>query len=270
MLEYVKCGGWTVDNIKDTLNLMMKGLFHPDNKLSLIPNWVSASRALCGVLIPVMVLSGTSFEVLFGTLFYAAISDFLDGKLARMVVREETDEGAMLDAISDKVFAILLMTFLIPFVKTISINLVLEGAIAVINGKILSSGREPKSNFIGKIKTWPIFISLGLGYLGLSSYNLGIDMNSFINVSSALSAVSIPLEVMSAKKYFDEYKKKDNTSSFVVISEDEDILEEVKEKEDREFSISLDRSKNVRAMVFERTMDDDMELENGKQKKIEF
>jgi len=269
--------GENMDNIKDTIRLMVKGLFYPDNKLSLIPNWVSASRAICGLIIPIMVFSGVSFEVLFGTIFYAAISDFLDGRLARILVREETPEGAMLDAISDKIFAILLMSFLIPFINTLAINLVLEGVIAVINGKILATGRTPKSNFIGKIKTWPLFAALGFSYLSLSLSNMGMDMSTLMNIASGLSLVSIPLEVASTKGYLDTYMNKDNYSleepdvSYEVQISDDEKDASKENNNDKTFSIALDKDKNIQAMVFEcPTLEDEEKLEIGKQKKIEF
>lgn len=197
-----------MNNIKKVLKLITKGLFYPDNKLSLIPNWLSASRTICGFLIPLIYFFGVPFEVLFGTIFYAAISDFLDGRCARIVAHGETPEGAMLDAISDKIFSIFLLFFLIPYVNSFAINFILEVGISIINGKILADGNTPKSNTIGRVKTWPLFISLVFGYLGLSLNGIGMDMSLFTNIASGLSLISVPLEIASAKGYLDSYTNK--------------------------------------------------------------
>lgn len=262
-----------MNNIKNILKLIAKGLFYPDNKLSLIPNWISASRTICGLLIPLISFFDVPFEVLFGTLSYAAISDFLDGRFARMFAHGETPEGAMLDAISDKIFSIFLMFFLIPYANTFAINLILEIEISFINGKILANGNTPKSNIIGRIKTWPLFISLVFGYLGLSLRGIGIDMNLLMNIASGFSLISVPLEIASAKKYLETYNKKDdyslNENEISTENELQNIIEE--KKNNKKSVIVLDKNKNVQAMVFEQSIDEDKKkLNKGKQKKIEF
>ena len=263
-----------MNNIKKTLKVIVKGLFNPDNKLSLIPNWLSASRGLCGLVIPILVYNSASFEIILGTVCYAALSDFLDGKAARLVAREETNEGAMLDAISDKTFAILLMTFLIPIVNTIAINLILEAVISVINAKTLANGGKPKSNLIGKIKTWPLFISLGFSYLGLSLANMNIDSQTIMNLSSAFSMLSIPLEIMSAKKYLNSYqntKTIQNTAEVKKELTEEKQNEKEKNDEIKNYGLKLDKNNNTTLMVFENpNIQDDYELDKGRQKKIEF
>ena len=79
-----------MNTIKNTTQKFAKGLFNPDNKLSLIPNWLSFSRVIGGLAIPIMTYTGTPLPVLFGTISFLAISDFLDGKAARIIAKEET------------------------------------------------------------------------------------------------------------------------------------------------------------------------------------
>lgn len=252
--------------------MMMKGLFNPDDKLSLIPNWISASRAVCGLIIPILILNGVSSQILFGVITYAALSDFLDGRTARLIAKKETFEGSMIDAISDKVFAILLMTFLVPHVHTIAINLALEIVISIINGKVLANGKIPKSNLIGKIKTWPLFTSIGLSYLGLSLNNLGIDVKVIMTIASISSIISVPLEIMSAKKYSETYKNIDIPQN---IDKNQNKIQESKiekgSKKEKNIRLALDKNKNIQVAVYERkTNPNDEKLEKGKQKKIEF
>ena len=199
-----------MDTIKNTIKTFAKGLFNPDNKLSLIPNWLSFSRVIGGIAIPVMAYTGTPLPLLFGNITFLALSDFLDGLTARVIAKEETKEGAMLDAISDKIFSIVLIIGILPILPIFAANGALEGVIAFINGKLLVAGGQPKSNFLGKVKIWPLSIALILGYLALAIQNLniaGITNETLLAISTALSLGTIPLQAINIKEYADKYKK---------------------------------------------------------------
>ena len=199
-----------MDTIKSTIKTFAKGLFNPDNKLSLIPNWLSFSRVIGGIAIPVMAYTGTPLPLLFGNITFLALSDFLDGLTARVIAKEETKEGAMLDAVSDKIFSIVLIIGILPILPIFAANGALEGVIAFINGKLLAAGGQPKSNFLGKVKIWPLSIALILGYLALAIQNLniaGITNETLLAISTALSLGTIPLQAINIKEYADKYKK---------------------------------------------------------------
>lgn len=199
-----------MNSIKNTTKTFAKGLFNPDNKLSLIPNWLSFSRVIGGIAIPVMAYTGTPLPLLFGNITFLALSDFLDGLTARVIAKEETKEGAMLDAISDKIFSIVLIIGILPILPIFAANGALEGVIAFINGKLLAAGGQPKSNFLGKVKIWPLSIALILGYLALAIQNLniaGITNETLLAISTALSLGTIPLQAINIKEYADKYKK---------------------------------------------------------------
>lgn len=199
-----------MDTIKNTIKTFAKGLFNPDNKLSLIPNWLSFSRVIGGIAIPVMAYTGTPLPLLFGNITFLALSDFLDGLTARVIAKEETKEGAMLDAISDKIFSIVLIIGILPILPIFAANGALEGVIAFINGKLLATGGQPKSNFLGKVKIWPLSMALILGYLALAIQNLniaGITNETLLAISTALSLGTIPLQAINIKEYADKYKK---------------------------------------------------------------
>lgn len=199
-----------MNTIKNTIKTFAKGLFNPDNKLSLIPNWLSFSRVIGGVAIPVMAYTGAPLPLLFGNITFLAISDFLDGLSARVIAKEETKEGAMLDAVSDKIFSIILIIGILPILPIFTANGALEGVIAFINGKLLAAGGHPKSNFLGKVKIWPLSIALILGYLALAIQNLnvaGITNETLLAISTTLSLGTIPLQAINIKEYADKYKK---------------------------------------------------------------
>lgn len=66
-----------------------------------IPNVLTYSRALLGVLLPLVWLGGA--EWLLVAIMYAGISDGLDGYLARKL-KTETPIGGVIDPLADKVF----------------------------------------------------------------------------------------------------------------------------------------------------------------------
>ena len=199
-----------MDTIKDTIQKFIKGLFYPDNKRSLLPNWLSFSRVIGGLAIPIMAYTKAPLPVLFGSISFLAVSDFLDGLTARVIAKEETKEGAMLDAVSDKIFSLLLIIGIIPILPVFAINGLLEGAIAIVNSKNLSEGGTPKSNFLGKVKIWPLSIALILGYLALAIQNLniaGITNETLLAISTVLSVGTMPLQAINVKQYYSEYKR---------------------------------------------------------------
>lgn len=188
--------------IFENLKIMFKALVKPDDKRSLIPNWLSFSRCIFGPVIPVMTYLGAPTLAIFGTISGLVFTDFIDGKIARKITPKPTRGGALLDAISDKVFSLSLILGAITLQPIFIINGVLEAYISIINGKAMANGKEPKSNLLGKLKTWPLFISLIFAYLGIAV----TDTNLFSNIAIALSLITIPLECINIKEYKDAAK----------------------------------------------------------------
>lgn len=191
-----------MNNISKTANSSLKALVNPDNKLSLIPNWLSFSRAIGGVAIPIMVQKKSPYKVLIGTISFIALSDFLDGLAARKLVKEETEEGAMLDAISDKIFSLSLIIGIAKDNPTFIINGALESVISIINAKMLNEGEKPQSNKLGKLKIWPLSLSLISGYSSIVTNNKNLMV-----LSTYLNALTALLEIVNIKEYSEEYKK---------------------------------------------------------------
>lgn len=194
--------------IKETSKKITKALFYPDNKKSIIPNWLSFSRLIGGITIPIIINKGASIKTIVKVTSFVALSDFFDGKIARLL-NAESEDGALLDVISDKFFSILLITGIIPNNKLFITNGILESAIAIINGKNLKEGGTPKSNLIGKIKIWPLSIALAMGYISLSIKNnniTNINSDTLMNIASAFSLATIPLEIKNIKDYHKNLK----------------------------------------------------------------
>ena len=270
-----------MDTIKNTIKTFCKGLFKPDNKLSLIPNWLSFSRVIGGISIPIMAYTEAPLPLLFGNVTFLAISDFLDGLTARVIAKEETKEGAMLDAVSDKIFSIILIIGILPILPIFAINGVLEGGIALINGKLLANGGAPKSNLLGKVKIWPLSIALILGYLALAIQNLniaGITNETLLTLSTALSIGTIPLQGINIKQYFDEYKKQIEKNQNEELHIEQPILEnenelnkskeKSKDKENEKTSQFTLSRENHQAIIYELEQQKTVEEKTQESKKI--
>lgn len=128
-----------------------------------IPNILTFSRALAPVIvIPTILMDKLYLVIIELTIF--AITDFLDGKLARKYDCV-SPFGRKLDAFCDKLFA---MSLVIPATFKFHIllfNLIMEIAISYVNLMSLAKGNEPRSTIIGKIKTAILSITLILIYI---------------------------------------------------------------------------------------------------------
>ena len=220
--------------IKDTSKKITKALFYPDNKKSLIPNWLSFSRLIGGITIPIIINKGASIKTIIKVTSFVALSDFFDGKIAR-ALNAESEDGALLDVISDKFFSILLIAGIIPNNKIFIINGLLESTIAGINASALKNGGNPKSNIIGKIKIWPLSIALAMGYISISLKNNNItyiNSENLMNIASTFSLITVPLELINVKDYLKNLKlTKANNKALIYENNNK------KEKNTRQFKI---------------------------------
>ena len=195
--------------VRETSKKMCRALFCPDNKKSLVPNWLSFVRAIGGIIIPVLSYGKASLTTLAGATAFIATSDFLDGKLAR-ALNARSEDGALLDVISDKVFAASLIIGNIPRNKLFLINGALEGTISYINAKCMSIGGTPKSSFLGKVKIWPLSLALAASYVGYSlngSEFFSLNFEELMKIGSTLSLITIPLEIINIFQYYNFYQK---------------------------------------------------------------
>lgn len=154
-----------------------------------IPNMLTFSRALSPfIIIPAMLLG--KIKIAIGALIFFAITDFLDGKIARKY-NYVSDFGVKLDAVCDKIFA---MSLVIPAVFECYIllfNLILEIAISYTNLLSEAKGNHPRSTIIGKIKTTLLSITLILIYIPKTD----------IKIIFVASIVTIICQVITLIKY---------------------------------------------------------------------
>mgnify|MGYP004533767929 FL=1 len=162
-----------------------------------IPNMLTFSRALSPfIIIPAMLFG--EIKIAIGALIFFAITDFLDGKIARKY-NYVSDFGVKLDAVCDKIFA---MSLVIPAVFECYIllfNLILEIAISYTNLLSEAKGNHPRSTIIGKIKTTLLSITLILIYIPKTD----------IKIIFIASIVTIICQVITLIKYINIDMDKD-------------------------------------------------------------
>ena len=170
-----------------------------------IPNMLTFSRALSPfIIIPSMLLG--EIKIAIGALIFFAITDFLDGRIARKY-NYVSEFGVKLDGFCDKIFA---MSLVIPTVFECYIllfNLILEIAISYTNLLSEAKGNHPRSTIIGKIKTTLLSITLILVYIPETN----------IKVIFISSIVTIICQVITLIKYIsidmDKDKKRKKAKS---------------------------------------------------------
>lgn len=138
---------------------------------------------------------------------FGGITDFFDGRSARKH-NSESEYGKLLDQFTDKVFAMLTSINLI-FINPFFISILLgESVISGIN--LYYNNKYPeaklKSDFVGKIKQWPLFASLGFGFLSLA-------FEPAIIITNILLAVTSVLQVITSVKYVNKYKNIEKINS---------------------------------------------------------
>ena len=133
--------------LKDAVN----DLKHLKTFYKQIPNILTSTRILSPFIIIPLAMTGN----IVGTVIAASLiasTDFFDGLIARKL-NITSELGRELDAVSDKFFASALIIPLILQSPIFLANIFFEGMIATTNLKAKIKGLEPKTIFIGKIKT---------------------------------------------------------------------------------------------------------------------
>lgn len=180
---------------------------------------------------------------------FGAVTDYFDGKSSRKH-NSASKYGKLLDQVSDKIFAGIIGINLL-FINFNYIFILLgELLIASINVgyKLKYNDLDITSTKIGKIKEWPLFVTLALGFLS--------PINSTL---SAISNVSILLTTLFQLKTAESYlinntkeakileKQKIIENSINIEEEKNDTKEFVHTKEKE--NTRLDQYKNLRDVL---------------------
>lgn len=130
-----------------------------------IPNILTSIRAFAPIPFNILYFTGNLKGAVL-VLMIAFFTDAIDGKIARKYGLV-SKFGATLDAVCDKLMVIGVIIPVCTRHYGLIINLCLELIIALTN--ILASllNIKTKSSMIGKLKTWPLFITIILAYINL-------------------------------------------------------------------------------------------------------
>lgn len=160
-----------------------------ENVKKYIPNILTASRLL---FTPIVIFLGLTnhYKILIAVAIVIALTDFADGYLARKwnVVSEI---GARLDVIGDKMLAIGLLIILIIKNHAFFYVLILECVISVLNLYFYFRKGIAASLLVGKFKTWIIFITIILGFVGLVVPWFSKYVNIFVYCTAILQVITI-------------------------------------------------------------------------------
>lgn len=202
-----------------------------------IPNLLTISRPIGMIPANILFFTGNVVPaiILTGALL---ITDLFDGKLARKW-NVQSKFGADLDAVCDKLMFLGLSVPLLINYPLFIINFLLEGAIASVNVLGRINGLDTKTVFSGKVKTWFLSLSLGLGYL-VQFFNIP---SVALKISTIVTGFS---QSVALGEYIFEYKKmmrEKNGKDVKADKENEIIFEELKNEEQDKLLEQLKREK---------------------------
>lgn len=164
-----------------------------------IPNLLTLTRGIFAPITIIPAVANRHIYIAFILIAICSLTDAFDGWYARKY-NAQSEFGALLDAICDKIF-VLTLAFPLVFVypRWIFIILILEFIIAIINVYSKLKGNDAHSSITGKIKTVILDISIALCYLDF-----------IVNVPEVLmgilSILTNILQLFSIYGYFKIYK----------------------------------------------------------------
>ena len=131
-------------------------LKHKNTRKKQIPNLLTFSRLFSPfIIIPLSICKYFTLAGIFTALF--SITDLFDGYIARKY-NLVSDLGKDLDAITDKIFTITIITSLSMLNNKILLFLLLEIIIAIIGINDKLKNKNPYSSMIGKVKATFLYI----------------------------------------------------------------------------------------------------------------
>lgn len=189
-----------------------------------LPNKLTMTRIIISILLLIMLIipwynlgiTFPSFQVagrvtvdlkyiIAGVLFIiAAVTDFLDGKIARSR-NLVTDFGKVMDAIADKILVngLLIILAYDGFIS-IAIPVIIITRDTFVDAFKMASGKKGKvvaASYLGKAKTMCMMIGMALTMF----YNLPFELIG-INVGYALIMIATILSIVSACDYYNKTK----------------------------------------------------------------
>lgn len=207
----------------------------------LIPNLLTVSRPIGMIPANILFFTGNVVPAIILTSLLL-LTDLFDGKLARKW-NCQSKFGADLDAVCDKLMFVGLSLPLIINYPLFIVNFLLEGAIASVNVLGRLKGLDTKTVYSGKIKTWFLSLTLGMGYL-VKFFNINpMFLKSFMTITTFCQGYSLG-------EYVSEYKKMSKEKNNIRMEEEKGIVfEGLNDMEQDEFlehiDLELQEEKNI-------------------------
>ncbi len=190
-----------IDNIKK----IVKDITSKDKEVrrKQIPNMLTLIRGLLAPITIIPAVSSGHIYIAFGLIAICSMTDSFDGWYARKY-NAQSEFGALLDAICDKLF-VLTLTFPLAYVHTnwIITILILEFVISIINTYTKLKGYDAHSSVIGKLKTVILDASIALCYL---DFIVKIP-DQFLGVTSIFTNIMQVLTIWDYIKIYNEQRK---------------------------------------------------------------
>lgn len=173
-----------------------------------IVNLITFSRVVGSVVLPIIYFT-RGIESLAFFVIVLFLTDMIDGKLSRFW-KVESFLGSIMDAVSDKLFAFVMLAIISYEYPYMFIVLALEFVIFVINTLAFSENKNVQSSKMGKVKTaiLDICVSILFLYSARSLYEsyLTLKFNDFLintqyPVSYILTGIIIGMEILTISDY---------------------------------------------------------------------
>lgn len=160
-----------------------------ENIKTYIPNALTILRI---VLTPIIMICGIikQIKIVIILTIIAALSDFLDGRLARKW-KVTSLTGAKMDAVADKLFAIGIIGCLITKFRILWIPFILEIIIGITNLYYHLKNQKTESLMIGKIKTVFLFSTVIIGIITTFNSNIHCILIGMVYATINLQILSI-------------------------------------------------------------------------------
>ena len=201
-----KFGGYIKENIKKVISDLSSN--DKEKRRKQIPNLLTIVRGFFAPITIIPAVMTGHIYVAFALIAICSLTDAIDGWYAR-TYNAQSEFGALLDAICDKLF-VLTLAFPLVFIYTkwILTILLLELIISIINTYSKVKGNNPTSSVIGKVKTIVLDTSIALCYLDFI-----IDIpESILSVTTVLTNI---MQVITIIGYYRIYKVKTNSRNLV-------------------------------------------------------
>lgn len=174
----------------------------------IIVNLITFTRIMGSIIMPICYFNGSIgyFALFVGLIF---LTDFIDGKLSRYW-KVESFLGSLLDTVSDKLFALVMIAMLSYEYPVILFVLILELAITFNSLFAFNKNKNVQSSKLGKVKTFVLDTSITIMYLLIAKelygsalpnniYKLLYDYSS--NISYILIGVIVGMQIVTLADY---------------------------------------------------------------------